>query len=198
MLPLYRFLLLLYPARYREEFGPEMIAVFMEARCDARTRGPMKRMSFVVGEVGGLLHGAFCEHLRRLTGLEGHPVFSSRRFSMRSEFRFPKATVSLMVIILAGVLVAIDKAKAIQQSVLNSHSEVGPIHATQPLMLLPTLLIILTGACAVAVIAWGILFAFQRSGSHRLSGISPSGDGRTGGRLSIWLEAGSACKPLVS
>ena len=104
---------------------------------------------------------------------------------MRSEFRFPKAAVWLMVIILAGVLLAIDKAKAIQQSVPYSHSEVGPIRATQPLMLLPTLLIILTGACAVALIAWGILFAFQRSGSHRLSGITPSGGGRTGGRLSI-------------
>ena len=171
MLALYRSLLLLYPAQYRQEYGPEMIAVFMEAQSDARTRGPLSRLAFAGGEVRGLLYGAFCEHLRKLTGFDGRPVFSSRRFNMRSEFRFPKATVSLMVIILAGVLVAIDKAKAIQQSALYSHSEVGPIHATQPLMLLPTLLIILTGACAVAVIAWGILFAFQRSGSHRLSGI---------------------------
>jgi hypothetical protein len=184
MLSLYRSLLLLYPARYREEFGPEMVAVFVQAQSNVRTHGPTSRLAFAVTEVGGLLYGAFCEHLRRLTGLEGRSVFSSRRFAMRSEFRFPKAAVSLMVIILAGVLLAIDKAKAIQQSVLYSHSEVGPIHATQPLMLLPTLLIILSGACAVAVIAWGIVFAFQRSGSHRLSGISPS-DGRTGGRLPI-------------
>jgi hypothetical protein len=185
MLSLYRALLLLYPARYREEYGPEMIAVFIKMQSDVCTGSPMRQVLFAVREIGGLLHGAFCEHLRRLADLEGRPVFLSRRFRMRSEFRFPKATVSLMVIILAGVLVAIDKAKAIQQSVVYSQSEVGPIHATQQLMLLPTLLIILTAACAVAMIAWGILFAFQRSGSHRLSGITPSGSARAGGRLSI-------------
>jgi hypothetical protein len=185
MQSLYRFLLLLYPARYREEYGPEMVAVFTEIRSDVWTCGPMKRIAFAVREVAGLLYGACCEHLRMLAGFYGRPVFSSRRFGMRSEFRFPKTTVSLMVIILAGVLVAIDKAKAIQQSVPYSHLEVGPIHATQQLMLLPTLLIMLTGACVGGLIGWAILFAFRRSGSHRFSGVNSSGAGQHGGRLTM-------------
>jgi len=60
MQSLYRFLLLLYPARYREEYGREMIAVFTEIQSDVWTCGPMKRIAFAVREVGGLLYGACC------------------------------------------------------------------------------------------------------------------------------------------
>jgi hypothetical protein len=182
---LYRFLLCLYPTRYRDEYGEEMVVVFLEAQAEAWKQGVMTRAMFGVGEVGGLLHGALQEHLRNILGSYGRTVFSSRRLSMRSEFRFPKATVSLMVIILAGILVAIDKAKAIQESIPYSHPEVGPIHATQQLMLLPTLLIILTAACVVGVIGWGVLFALQRSGAHRLSEVNPAGRERPGGKLLI-------------
>ena len=68
---------------------------------------------------------------------------------MRSEFRFPKATATLMTIILAAVVMAIEKATAIQNSILPSSPPVGP---TQPahFTFLPTLLLILSLACLVA------------------------------------------------
>jgi hypothetical protein len=59
MLSLYRALLLLYPARYREEYGPEMIAVFIKMQSDVCTGSPMRQVLFAVREIGGLLHGAF-------------------------------------------------------------------------------------------------------------------------------------------
>jgi len=80
---------------------------------------------------------------------------------MRSEFRFPKATVTLMTVILLAIFLAIDKAKAIQASIPYANPQVGPIHPTQQLMLLPTLLFVLAGACVTAALGWGILFALH-------------------------------------
>src|SRR5580704_525809 len=182
---LYRSLLHFYPSGYRAEYGEEMTSVFLEAHADATERGVMTQTIFAVRELGGLLRGALREHLRSITGSDGSALFSTRRLSMHSEFRFPKATVSLMVIILVGILLTIDKAKSISASVSYSRPNVGPIHAAQQLMLLPTLLIILIAACVVGVIAWAILFALQRSGLHRLSGVNPAGGQRRGGKLSI-------------
>jgi hypothetical protein len=172
---LYRFLLFFYPAGYRGEYGDEMTCVFLEAYAEAANRGVITRTIFAVRELGGLLRGALREHLRNITGSDGSALFSTRRLSMHSEFRFPKATVSLMVIILLGIFLTIDKAKSISASVAYSRPNVGPIHPAQQLMLLPTLLIILAAACVVAVIAWAILFALQRSGLHRLADVKQAG-----------------------
>jgi hypothetical protein len=185
MRSLFRSLLYFYPAGYRAEYGEEMTAVFLEAHAVAAKRGVKTRAIFGARELGGLLRGALREHLRSVMGSYGIALFSTRRLSMHSEFRFPKATVSLMVIILVGILLTIDKAKSIAASISYSRPNVGPIHAAQQLMLLPTLLIILTAACVVGVIAWGILFALQRSGLHRLSDVNPAGGQRPGGKLSI-------------
>jgi hypothetical protein len=182
---LYRSLLYFYPAGYRAEYGEEMTAVFLEAHVEAAKRGVMATAVFGVRELGGLLRGALRERLRSITGFHGSSLFSTRRLSMHSEFRFPKATVSLMVIILVGILLTIDKAKSISASVSYSRPNVGPIHAAQQLMLLPTLSIILSAAGAVGVIAWAILFALQRSGLHRLSDVNTAGGQRSGGKLSI-------------
>jgi hypothetical protein len=185
MYSLYRSLLYFYPTGYRAEFGEEMTAVFLEAHAEAARRGVMPQAMFGARELGGLLRGALREHLRSIKGYYGSALFPTRRLSMHSEFRFPKATVSLMVIILAGILLTIDKAKSIAASASYSRPNVGPIHAAQQLMLLPTLLIILTAACVAGIIAWAILFALQRSGLHRLPDVNPAGGQRPGGKLSI-------------
>jgi len=185
MRSLYPFLLYFYPTGYRAEYGAEMTAVFLEAHAEAVKGGLMTRAIFGVRELRGLLQGALREHFRSITGSDGSTLFSTRRLSMHSEYRFPKATVSLMVIILVGILLTIDKAKSISASISYSRPNVGPIHAAQQLMLLPTLLIILTAAGVVGVIAWGILFALQRSGLQRLAGVNPVGGRRPGGKLSI-------------
>ena len=103
---------------------------------------------------------------------------------MRSEFRFPKATVMLMAIILGAVTVAIDKARAIQASIPYANPHVGPIQPLQ-FTVLPSLLLILVGACIAGAIGWAIVFALHRSGVHRLSEIDPSSGQRSGTKLSI-------------
>ena len=91
---------------------------------------------------------------------------------MRSEFRFPKATVLLMTVILIAILMAIDKARSIEFSGPYPRPQVAPI-AQAEFTLLPTLLIVLVGACAAALIGWAIVFALRRSGIHRLSEVNP-------------------------
>ena len=103
---------------------------------------------------------------------------------MRSEFRFPKATVALMTLILAGVLVAIDKARAIQASGPYANPHVGPILSVR-FAILPSLVFTLLGACAAGGIGWTVLFALHRSGVQRLSEVDPSGEQGAGTKSSI-------------
>ena len=92
---------------------------------------------------------------------------------MRPQFRFPRSTVFLMLVILAGVLLAIEKAKTIQ--VKYGPQEVMAVWSSLPwfLFLFPAM------ACALVAAAWGILFAMRRSGLHRLGQVATSLDERS-------------------
>lgn len=166
-LRLYRHVLLLYPASHRERFSDEMIAVFRELQTETATKGMLARSRFCVRETAGVMAGALREHWRILGGDHVWLLFSNRRVTMRTEFRFPKATAVLMTIILAGVVSAIQRGEAIQRSLPYANPPVGPIHPV-PSTLLPGVVIGLAFFYAAGLIGWAILFALRRSGVHRL------------------------------
>jgi hypothetical protein len=168
MLSLYRCLLYLYPAAYRYEYGEEMAGVFSEVRCKMRGKGVLPRGAFFLREFAGLIHGALQEHSRAITGSNLFPS-SSRRFTMRSEFRFPKATPVLMTIILAGVILTIEKATAIEESLPHAYPQQLPPIQPEHFTFFPAMAVIFLSAYAVAIIGWAVLFALRRSGVHRLS-----------------------------
>ena len=87
---------------------------------------------------------------------------------MHSEFRFPKATAVLMTLILAGTVLAIEKAQAISASLPHVNPPVGPIQPGH-LTFLPPVLLMLAITYAAGLIGWMILFALKRLGVHRLS-----------------------------
>lgn len=161
MLTLYRCFLCLYPAAYRREYEDEMISVFRDVLRDASAQSTGARLSFRAREIWGLLAGAAHEHTHRLNG--SYSFVSFTRFNMRPQFRFPKSTVVLMSLILAAVLVAMEKAKAIQ---VQYAGNAGPS--------LPGMLVLILLCTIVAgVLVWGMLFALRRTGSHRLANIQP-------------------------
>ena len=84
---------------------------------------------------------------------------------MQPQFRFPRSTVFLMWVILAGVLLAIEKAKIIQ--VKYGPQEVMAVWNSLPwfLFLFPAL------ACVAVAAVWGLLFALRRTGMHRLDSV---------------------------
>lgn len=171
MLSLYRCLLYLYPAAYRHEYGDEMAGVFSEVRSQVWGKGLWLRSRFFLREFGGLLYGALQERSRVITGSSLFPS-SSRRFTMHSEFRFPKATPVLMTIILAGVILTIEKATAIEESLPLAYPQqlppIQPAHFT----FFPTMAVIFLSAYAAAVTGWAVLYALRLSGVHRLSEMS--------------------------
>jgi len=167
MLSLYRCLLFLYPAAYRYEYGDEMAGVFREVRSEIWDKGLLARGAFFLREVAGLLRGALEEHSHAITG--SHLSFPSRRFTMRSEFRFPKATPVLMTIILAGVILTIEKATAIEESLPHAYPQQLPPIQPEHFTFFPAMAVIFLSAYAAAVIGWAVLFALRRSGVHRLS-----------------------------
>jgi len=182
MLALYRSLLCLYPVSYRCEYGDEIMSVLSEVQVEVRKKSLLAQALLGAHEIAGLLYGALQEHLRTFTGSYRGEIFSTRRFGMHSEYRFPKATVTLMTIILVAVIIAIEKAKAISASVPNASQTVGPIRPEQ-FTTVTTLLTVMAGACVAGLIGWAILFALRRSGVHRLSQIAPSAGRASGGRL---------------
>jgi hypothetical protein len=166
MLRLYRRLLALYPAAYREQFTEEMVAVFSDIYAEAVTQEMRARALLYLREALGLLAGALHEHARAL-GAGIWMDVSPRRFSMRNEFRFPKTTAVLMTIILAGVIMAIRKGEAIEASLPHVSQPIAPIHSA-PSYLLPGVVAGFLFFYAAGLIGWAILFALRRSGVHRL------------------------------
>ena len=162
MLRLYRGLLYLYPSHYRQEYADEMVSVFCDAQNDALTASLGQRFSFRVREIRGLLAGAMQEHIRMVG--RTYPTISITRFHMHSDFRFPRSSVFLMLIIFAGVILAMEKANTIQ---LKYAAGVGSIWPSLPWFL--TLAFLLTWAAALVIL--GILFALGRSGSHRIENL---------------------------
>jgi hypothetical protein len=160
MLRLYQALLHLYPAAYRQEFGKEMQCVFLQAQSERRTAPWLSRATFCARELSGLLSGAAQARLLSLFGIDD--CIRLRRFNMRPQFRFPGSTVFLMCVILAGVELAIEKAKTIVQ--MKEGLPPRTMAAWHPLFWLYPFAV----ALAVAGAVWGILFALRRTGVHRL------------------------------
>ena len=86
---------------------------------------------------------------------------------MRPEFRFPRSTVFLMLVIFAGVVLTIAKASEIVVK-YGGPSVIWP-------SLVLTLATVILLALAAATSIWGILFALRRTGAHRLADLEPNG-----------------------
>ena len=164
MLRVYQSLLYLYPGAHRLEFGDEMARVFAEANADLDC-GFLRRVRFYARELSGLIYGAAQSHFRHFFGF--HDWRPLRRWNMDPGFRFPRSTVFLMLVILAGVVVAIDQAKDIVQ--MKAGLPPGTMTVWDPMLwsVLFALLVVL--ACVAAV--WGVLFALHRTGVDRLSNV---------------------------
>lgn len=87
---------------------------------------------------------------------------------MPSQFRFPKSTAVLMMIILAGVVMTIEKGIAIQASLPYDNPRIPAIQP-EHLTLFPMLAIMFLAIYTLAAIAWIVLFALRRAGVQRLS-----------------------------
>lgn len=181
MLSLCRYLLYLYPPAHRFEYGEEMVSVLCERQAESWNSGAAARWAFWTREIAGLLRGALQEHVRAMAGLHLWEVFPVGRLRMRSEFRFPKATGWLMLVILAAVVMAIEKAKAISASVPDTHPYVGPIQPAQ-FTVISTFALVFVAGCVVGAVGWAVLFALRRSGVQRLSALRPSSDRSSGNK----------------
>ncbi len=165
----YRKLLRLYPALHREQFGEEMIAVFGEMQAETAAKSKLDRGQFLAREIAGVVGGALQERWRALGGDSIGLWFPPRRFTMRTEFRFPKATAVLMAIILGGIVLAIQKGESISASLQGAVSPpIGPIHPVHS-VLLGGIVMGFVFFYAAGMIGWVILFAMRRSGVHRLA-----------------------------
>lgn len=163
MLNLYRCLLYLYPRFYRRQFGGEMITVFGELQAAGRADKIPARIWFFAREIAGVVSGALRQHMVAVFGPQAWDPL--RRLKMHSNFRFPRSTVFLMLVILAGVILSIREAKSI---VTTYGGAAGiPVWSTLPGFTAMLFAIV----AAVAVIGWAILFALKRSGVHRLSNV---------------------------
>ena len=159
VLTVYGWLLCLYPGSYRAEFGKEMTSVFHDAR-SALPPAMSARISFYRREFCGLLSGAVCVHLDRLFG-PGNPF---PRFDMQSQFRFPRSTVFLMIVIFAGVVLTIAKAMSVSVAYGAPSGTVWP-SLISVFGIMPAIM------CAAAATIWGILHSLRRSGTHRLENV---------------------------
>ncbi len=157
MITVYCWLLCLYPGSYRGEFGEEMTSVFREAR-SVLPAALAAKISFYRREYCGLLSGALCAHFDRLFG----PTIPFRRFYMHPQFRFPRSTVALMLVILAGVVLAIGEASSVAGDTLGLAWR----------SLVSVLVFMLLIMCTAAAVVCGILHTLRRSGVRRLENIN--------------------------
>src|SRR5215831_6592362 len=167
MLRFYRQLLKLYPIAHRQQFGEEMLAVFVDLGVDSTTKKFFTRAIFIVREILGLIAGACGEHMRCLFDADSGfllQAFSlrTRSFVMRKGFRFPKSTAFLMTIILAGVCGAIRKGEVIATTRPPFSQPITPIHPAHSYLLSGVVAGFLF-FYAVGLAGWAIVFALRRS-----------------------------------
>jgi hypothetical protein len=159
-LTVYCWLLYLYPGSYRHEFGDEMASVFHDAR-SALPKAMAAKINFYRRELCGVFSGAVSAHLDRLFG----PAIPFPRFDMQPQFRFPRSTVFLMVVIFVGVVLTIAKAMSVSVAYGAAPGSVWPsfisIFGIMPVIV-----------CAVAAVIWGISHSLRRSGVHRLENVA--------------------------
>lgn len=158
---IYKRLLRLYPANYYREYADEMTSVFAHARRDLPRRESLHHLHFYLREFAGAVIGAVHERLRASFGWDPY-----RRFDMRPEFRFPRSTITLMLVILAGVVLAIEKAKAIQLK-YGAHYAISGLGTVEFIAMMVGMI------CIPVACAWVIMFALHRSGAHRLANLEP-------------------------
>jgi hypothetical protein len=156
MLAVYCWLLCLYPRSYRHDFGEEMTFVFRDARSSVSPALAAK-LRFYRREFCGLLSGALRARFDRLFGR----AVPFRRSYMQPQFRFPRATVVLMLVIFAGVVLTIAAASSVAGDTLGSAWRT----------LISVLLFMLLTMCTAAAVVWGILYTRRRSGVHRLQNV---------------------------
>ena len=147
------------------------MAVLEDVRADIRDKGASARAAFCLREIAGLLNGAMGEHMRAFIGSDSGFSFSTRRFTMRNGFRFPKSTAVLMTIILLGVILAIRKGEAIAYSLPHVNPQLPPIQPVHSMFLFGIPLMVMF-FYAAGLVGWAILFALRRSGVHRLADMS--------------------------
>jgi NhaP-type Na+/H+ or K+/H+ antiporter len=152
---LYRRLLRCYPAAYLHEYGAEMMAVFLQAREDARKKGVAFLLRFDLREVLGILMGALREWLPR------HHRGLWRRFDMRREFRFPRSTIFLMLSILVSLSIAISTAAGVAAG-----------GADRPAWMILQIFALCVGAMLIAgVVGYVVLVVLRRTGIDRISSV---------------------------
>jgi len=159
MAALYRCLLRLYPAGYFREYADEMTAVFSSAEAAVRHESFGARTLFYARETWGALRGALGERCR------SRAWHSIGRFEMRPSYRFPRSTLFMMLLILAGVIMAIQKGMSVSLASAAGAGAPSP-WSLLSLFLAPFLLIF-----AFVAVDYAILFALRRSGTHRLSNV---------------------------
>lgn len=148
-----------------------MMGVLLEVDADIKKQHGFAQVFAYSRETGGLLRGALHEHMHNMIFPQPGPVFSPRRFAMRSEFRFPKSTVTLMAIILLVVIVTIEKAKAISAAAAHTNANIGLVQPV-PVTIVPTFLIVFAAVGVIAGLSWLMLFALHRSGTQRFAQLS--------------------------
>jgi hypothetical protein len=147
VLHLYNFLLLLYPCAHRQEFAEEMLSVFREVHRDCTSLGFKARVRFSLREIAGLLAGAFREHTKvHKENLRGG--------AMRM-FRFPRWTVTLLVLALLVVLAGINILATQTLSLLTA---ISPRWAFLQLLLAAALFV-----CVLGVIVFVLRAALGRT-----------------------------------
>jgi hypothetical protein len=144
-----------------------MMAVLRAAEDAVRNDSWVTRNWFRVRETNGLVQGALREYCWSFAGRDPAGLLLSRRLNMRSEFRFPRSTAALMAVILAVVLLTIEKAKGIQLAYSAPGSEVTIMWSVLPSAVAQMFLLVSTAA----LIGWLVMFALGRSGVHRLSNL---------------------------
>ena len=85
---------------------------------------------------------------------------------MRSEFRFPRSAIFLMLVILGGMILAIGRVRNIQLQ----HSTITNATPDWP-ALLGLFVLVFVLLCAAGAAGYAILFALRRAGVHRFSNV---------------------------
>lgn len=174
MIPIYRFLLKLYPSVHRQTFAEEMLGVFAEAEREFKDEAFCERAIFYAREVLGLARGSVREQVHEIDLCRRQRLKVGGNMVLHIKFRFPWSAILMMTFVLVIVVAGIVKIQGVSHfygKTISGELPHVPWEWPSHYGLISGIAVYFLLAWIAGIGAWAIAYAMHRTAAQQLGNL---------------------------